>query len=102
MIFLYSFLHVLYQVIRLTKPFYYLQVEADETIFPNWIKFVTDADDLYVVQDVIIYIKESRQRGEVEKRESNEYIFIGPMQLNKTAFYQIIHIQCMRWNLILK
>lgn len=66
---------------------------------------MTDADDLYVVPDGIIYIKETRQRGEVdtvEKRESNKYIFVGPMQLNTTAFYQIIDIQCMRLNLIQK
>lgn len=57
-----------------------------------------DADDLYVVHDDTINIEETSQRGEVGtvERESNKYIFVGPMQRNKTALYQIIDRQCMR------
>lgn len=43
-------------------------------------------------------------RGQIDTVENGikKYIFVEPMQLNTTAFYQIIDIQCMRLNLIHK
>lgn len=50
---------------------------------------------------------DERQKGKIDHVQRkdvggllNNYIFVGPTQLNSTAFYQIIHIQCMMVNLI--